>query len=513
VIAGQDRVLTGKGDLSPGVGGSSGIGEMVCGIAATSPGGAIVWKPSSRSRFHGIVRSEYGLAFDETGWDARNGSAGGEGLAGYDMDCKSLHAEQVTPNLMDRWSKLTVVVALILGVILIAVDVSQARPQLSGTFKVAPHAEAVPPRVLARDFHDRLARSGSAPAAVTCWQYLLAKPGATAHCEARFKTWFKGPELPPVRTRSGWLADRAEYTVTRVTGRSVEFAITPGLSGAVLPLALQWDELVDDALVDCHGGGGIEGVAGTAETCTAQYVEPRHPCFGEKCLLRVGVDRVYGLSLDLKILEAGTQPLPAPPVSLPSGAWFQTDALPLQDSQHWPDLATVAEPFDGQLFTLHVLGDLSIREMCHVFPPTGDFAGAVGARAYVYRYPPAWSLKQQILHYPGDPWTAGRKASATFHSLSGALSRCAAGLPDAQVRISIPESPCVGVGAGCRQIAGSIEAPGWGKVAHFYLSSVGSAVSELSFHSSLNARPPWPAVDDAMILATMNRSLCAVWMC
>ncbi len=52
--------------------------------------------------------------------------------------------------------------------------------------------------------------------------------------------------------------------------------------------------------------------------------------------------------------------------------------------------------------------------MCHVFPPTVDFAGAVGALAYVYRYPPAWSLKQQILHYPGDPWTAGQKASANF---------------------------------------------------------------------------------------------------
>lgn len=418
---------------------------------------------------------------------------------------------------MDRWSKLTAVVALVLGFILIAVEVygDEKAPQLSGTFTIAPQAEAVPPHILARDFHDRLAHSGSAPAAVTCWQYLLAKPGATAHCEARFKGWFKGPDRPPVRTGSGWLADRAEYTVTRVTGRSVEFTITPGLSNDVLPLALQWDELVDGAVVDCHGGrgGSIEGVAGTAETCTAQYGQPNHPCFGKKCLLRVGVDQVSGLSLDLKILETGTEPLPAPGVSVPPGAWIETDALPLQDSKHWPDLATVAEPFDGQLFTLLALGDLSIREMCHVFPPTDDFADAVGARAYVYRYPPAWSLKQQILHYPGDPWTAGRKASATFHSLSAALSRCGAWLPDAQVTISTPESPCAGVGGGCRQVAGSIAAPGWGTVAHFYLSSVGSVVSELSFHSSLNARPPWPSVDDATILASMNRSLCAVWTC
>jgi hypothetical protein len=417
---------------------------------------------------------------------------------------------------MDRWSKLSVVAALVLGSILIAVEVvSQKPPQLSGTFTVGREAEAVPPDVLERDFHNRLAHSGSAPAAVTCWQYLLAKPGATAHCEARFKTWFKGPDRPAVRTQSGWLADRAEYTVTRVTGRSIEFTITPGLSHDVLPLALRLDGLVDVASLDCHGGrgGSIEGVAGTAETCTAQYADLRHPCFGKKCLLRVGVDRVSGLSLDLKILDAGTQPLPAPPISVPPGAWVETDALPLHDSEHWPDLSTVAEPFDGQRFTLLSVFDLSIREMCRVGPPTDDFAGAVGARAYVYRYSPAWSLKQQILHYPGDPWTAGRKASATFHSLSSALSRCGDWLPDAQVTISTPESPCGGVGGGCRQIAGSIEAPGWDKVAHFYLSSVGSAVSELSFHSSLHANPPWPAVDDATILAAMNRSLCAVWTC
>lgn len=414
---------------------------------------------------------------------------------------------------MDRWSKLTAFVALILAVILIAVEVSHPPPQASGTFTVGPQAEAVPPRVLERDFRNRLAQSGASPAAVTCWQYLLAKPGATAHCEARFKTWFKGPERPAVQTQSGWLADRAEYTVTEVTGRSVEFTITPGLSGAVLPSALEWDELVPDGYIDCHGGAGIEGVPGTAEACTVQPGDPDNPCFAEKCLLRIGVDRVSGLSLGLKVLEAGTQPLPAPPASLPPGAWVDTAALPFQDSEHWPDLASVAEPFDGQLFTLHVVFDPSIGEMCHVFPPHDDFVGAVGARAYVYRYSPAWSLKQQILHYPGDPWTAGQKASATFHSLSVALSRCGDWLPDAQVRITVPDSPCPGVDGGCRQIAVSIEDPGRGKVVHYYLSSVGSAVSELSFHSSPNARPPWPTVDDATILATMNRSLCAVWTC
>ena len=175
-------------------------------------------------------------------------------------------------------------------------------PTLVGEFTLGNQAESVSGHVLERDFRHRLRRSGSGAESVTCHGDLGASLGSTARCDAQFGKSWKTGSPQAVRTSSGWLADRADYAVTHVEGRKVEFAITPGLSVAMLENALARD-LITASYLLCPQEG-ISGVAGTTVSCQANYGFSDDPCSDlRRCTLLVGIQNVSGFSLDLKILQ------------------------------------------------------------------------------------------------------------------------------------------------------------------------------------------------------------------
>ena len=186
-------------------------------------------------------------------------------------------------------------------------------PTLVGEFTPGNQAESVSGHVLERDFRHRLRRSGSGAKSVTCNGDLGASLGSTARCDAQFGKDWKTGSPQAVRTSSGWLADRADYAVTHVKGRKVEFAITPGLSVAMLENALARD-LGTATYLKCPEDG-IVGTAGATVSCQANYSfsdDCSDPLFDKqgrrsaalrRCALLVGIQNVSGFSLDLKILQ------------------------------------------------------------------------------------------------------------------------------------------------------------------------------------------------------------------
>lgn len=207
----------------------------------------------------------------------------------------------------------------------------------------------------------------------------------------------------------------------------------------------------------------------------------------------------------------------APPVStadiapvtttIPAAAWASRNRLPLADTQHWPDLGTVAQPLSD--------GTSRIYQLCQTAP--GDqmrWQGNDAARARVDNGADNWSLQQQIIHFPGDTWTMGQTADTLFTALENALSRCATTAPGAQVTITTPGSHCGNIERGrCVRLAATIEIPDKQTSAHVYLSSPGSSVSELSLWSSGASGVPWSAPADQEVFAAINPQLCTVWEC
>jgi len=191
--------------------------------------------------------------------------------------------------------------------------------------------------------------------------------------------------------------------------------------------------------------------------------------------------------------------------TLPASVWIDTAALPLNDSQHWPDLADVARPLTDDAF--------SIQSLCQVTPAAGQLNGTENARARADRGANGWSLQQQIVHYVGDPWTMGQTAWALFNSLVDTATNCATTAPDARVAATTPLSHCQNIVGGCSQAAFAIEIPQKQISAHIYLSAPGSSVTELSVWSSPIVNPPWSAPPDTDIFAAMNPQICAVWQC
>ena len=190
--------------------------------------------------------------------------------------------------------------------------------------------------------------------------------------------------------------------------------------------------------------------------------------------------------------------------AVPAAAWVDADALPLNDSEHWPDLADVAQPLTDGAFEMQTL--------CHVVPDTTLTEGTRSARARIDRAADAWSLQQQIVHYAGDPWRRDQLAWALFNVLIDTVMNCESRVPGADVRVTTAQSDCEHFSP-CSQFAATIDVPGSQVVAHVYLSSVSGSVTELSLRSSGRPRRPWSAPSDAEIIAAMTRQLCKAWRC
>jgi hypothetical protein len=190
--------------------------------------------------------------------------------------------------------------------------------------------------------------------------------------------------------------------------------------------------------------------------------------------------------------------------SVPAAAWLDADALPLNDIEHWPDLADRAQPLTDGAFESPAL--------CHVAPDPTLTEGTHSARARIDRGADAWSMQQQIVHYAGDSWRTGQLAGALFNALVDTVMNCGSRAAGADVRITMAESDCVNF-TPCSQFAATIDVPGTQVTAHVYLSTVNGSVTELSLWSSGRPRRPWSAPSDAEILAAMTRQLCKAWRC
>lgn len=199
-------------------------------------------------------------------------------------------------------------------------------------------------------------------------------------------------------------------------------------------------------------------------------------------------------------------PVPAT-TSVPAAAWTNPNRLPLADVQHWPNLDTVAQPLTDSTSRVY--------ELCQTAPANdARWHGGDAARARVDNRTDRWSVQQQIIHYPGDPWTMGQTADALFVALQNTLTHCATTAPGAQVTITTPRSHCNDIPRGrCIRLAATIEIPDKPIAAHIYLSSPGSSVSELSLWSSGSPSVPWSAPADDEVFAAMNPQLCTVWAC
>ena len=237
------------------------------------------------------------------------------------------------------------------------------------------------------------------------------------------------------------------------------------------------------------------------------------PACGKTVPGQVG-DGVPGADSTASLTDTVQRPSTTPPPStsasaqasgpaVPAAAWVDVDALPFNDSAHWPDLADVAQPLTDGAFEMQTL--------CHVVPDTTLTEGTRSARARIDRAADAWSLHQQIVHYAGNPWRRNQLAWALFNALVDTVMNCESRVPGADVDVTTTESDCEHFSP-CSQFAAMIDVRG-NHVVLVYLSSVSGSVTELSLRSSGRPRRPWSAPGDAEIIAAMNRQLCKAWRC
>ncbi|WP_239707530.1 hypothetical protein [Mycolicibacterium smegmatis] len=192
----------------------------------------------------------------------------------------------------------------------------------------------------------------------------------------------------------------------------------------------------------------------------------------------------------------------APPDPIPPNAWAPARSLPMDDTQHWPDLASVAEPLDGRPFFA--------EEICGFNPSPKRQFSSDQARARVDRGPGRWSLQQQIVHFPGQVASSSERAGALFSSVVDALAKCPAQVPGTVVDVTTPPVPCAP--QRCTQTAATVHASD-GVTAHLYLTAAGGSVSEVAVFAAGTPDVPWGAPADDVVLAAITGPGCAVWEC
>ncbi|NOQ58536.1 hypothetical protein [Mycolicibacterium fortuitum] len=191
--------------------------------------------------------------------------------------------------------------------------------------------------------------------------------------------------------------------------------------------------------------------------------------------------------------------------AVPTAAWVHSNRLPLDDAEHWPNLADSAEPLGNNTF--------QTSSLCAGTPT--QVGGSENARALIDRGAGNWSVQQVLVHYPGDPWTMGQTAHAMFNELQNTLKGCQNSSSGASLTLTTPpNSACPSVErGGCNQVAAEVHSPQGDVTAHIYLAAVGSTVTELSLWSTGTPTAQWPEPADEDVFAAMNPQLCSVWEC
>lgn len=192
---------------------------------------------------------------------------------------------------------------------------------------------------------------------------------------------------------------------------------------------------------------------------------------------------------------------------IPDSAWIDPSTIPLYASYRWAPLAPLSEPVSGTKF----LAD----ELCAAGPQDSDErAGAITARIILPNPPGQWQLQVQILHWRGDPWIAGQRASAVMDAAVSLLrDKCSFAAPGVSVT-RIAEQNVPGGNPGQSLTATITEAGSSSRVAHIYLISDlrNSTVVELALSSASPPVVEWPHVNDDQLLAAMVTPLCTAYV-
>ena len=154
-------------------------------------------------------------------------------------------------------------------------------------------------------------------------------------------------------------------------------------------------------------------------------------------------------------------------------------------------------------------------ELCAAGPAADDErASALAARIVLPNPPGQWQLQVQILHWRGDPWIAGQRASAVMDSATKVLrNNCSFNAPGVSVS-RIAEQNLPGGHPGGALTAVITETGATPMVAREYLVSDlrNSSVVELTMWSTSPPAVDWPAINDDQLLADMVAPLCTAYV-
>jgi hypothetical protein len=191
---------------------------------------------------------------------------------------------------------------------------------------------------------------------------------------------------------------------------------------------------------------------------------------------------------------------------IPDSAWIAPRAIPLYNDYSWPPLGPLSEPVSSPRF--------EAEELCAA-PPVADDErrGALASRIILPNPPGQWQLQVQILHWRGDPWIAGQRASAVMDSATSLLrNNCLFTVPGVSVsRIGEQNVP----GHPGQSLTAVITATGTQPaIAHEYLVSDlrNSTVVELAMSSTSPPAVDWPTINDDQLLADLVAPLCTAFV-
>jgi hypothetical protein len=175
---------------------------------------------------------------------------------------------------------------------------------------------------------------------------------------------------------------------------------------------------------------------------------------------------------------------------IPDSAWIASPAIPLYNDYSWAALAPLSEPVTSPRF--------EADELCAAGPAADDErASALAARIILPNPPGQWQLQVQILHWRGDPWIAGQRASAVMDSATSMLrNNCSFTSPGVSVsRIAeqnVPGHPRQSLTAVITEIGNTP------RVVHEYLVSDlrNSTVVEVAMWSTSPPAVDWPTMNE-----------------
>jgi hypothetical protein len=195
--------------------------------------------------------------------------------------------------------------------------------------------------------------------------------------------------------------------------------------------------------------------------------------------------------------RADLETCPAVCDRIPSSAWPDSSALPLDSGYHWPMLSRVATPVAMPRF--------QFEDICARPPAPDERTFAVTARAEAGQPDDQWRLQAQVVHWRGETWRTGQWAASVFDAAAAALRACQVTAP--------PFSPSITT-AEPNRLAAVISGP---VIVHQYLlvDPRSGTITEVAFSTTAeagSAAMPWPAWGDGRVFDAISARLCTAYL-